>query len=114
MLPHEFHPLAARELEREVQHVQVTSHDGTILDGWLSFPALPEGVKAPVILMSTPYLGTVLFHPAGGPWFFRHPGSDVPSGGTLEDGGRTGSLILWIVAHASSLNSSPRLALSRL
>ncbi len=67
--------------------MQVTSHDGTILDGWLSFPALPEGVKAPVILISTPYLATVMHHPAFGPLIFRHPGSDLPVGGFYQDAG---------------------------
>ena len=40
------------------EHVQVESHDGTLLDGWVWRPDLPEGVGAPVLLEGTPYLGT--------------------------------------------------------
>lgn len=36
--------------------VDIPSHDGVILHGWLWRPGLPEGVGAPTILMSTPYL----------------------------------------------------------
>jgi putative CocE/NonD family hydrolase len=42
----------------EVREVHVESHDGTLLRGWLAFPALPDGVdRAPVALHSSPYLG---------------------------------------------------------
>lgn len=73
---------------REVRHVQVPSHDGVMLDGWLSFPDLPPGVRAPVILISTPYLATVMVHPGFGPFVMRHPDSDVTipgSGGWWDE-----------------------------
>lgn len=82
---------------RNVEHVQVTSHDGTVLDGWLSFPDLPPGVKAPVILISTPYLATIMVHPAFGPDLWRHPEDpNDPSddyqlaGGSRADAGKVG------------------------
>lgn len=37
--------------------VAVPSHDGTLLSGWLYLPELPEGVAAPVLLVSSPYYG---------------------------------------------------------
>src|SRR5688572_18406583 len=37
--------------------VTLESHDGTILRGWLWRPVLPEGVGAPVVLISSPYHG---------------------------------------------------------
>ena len=40
-----------------VEHVQVTAHDGVVLDGWLRRPRLPKGVRAPVVLHSSPYYG---------------------------------------------------------
>lgn len=42
---------------RELLAVEVPSHDGVVLDGWVYLPELPEGVLAPVVLQSTPYLG---------------------------------------------------------
>jgi predicted acyl esterase len=39
------------------EHVRVPSHDGVELDGGLWRPKLPEGVRAPVVLWTTPYLG---------------------------------------------------------
>ena len=38
--------------------VRVASFDGVELDGAVWLPQLPEGVRAPVVLKSTPYLGT--------------------------------------------------------
>lgn len=35
----------------------VESFDGTPLEGWVGLPALPDGVRAPVALHSSPYLG---------------------------------------------------------
>jgi predicted acyl esterase len=46
---------AAEYQLREVKHVTVTSHDGVVLDGWLSFPTLAPGERAPTILVSLPY-----------------------------------------------------------
>lgn len=39
------------------QRITVPSHDGTELGGWLYLPALPEGVLAPTLLVSSPYYG---------------------------------------------------------
>ena len=53
---------------REIQRVKVESHDGTLLDGWVFLPDLPEGVGAPSILISIPYWGTrPLRHGDGAP-----------------------------------------------
>ncbi|MGQ0536661.1 MAG: CocE/NonD family hydrolase [Methanobacteriota archaeon] len=38
-------------------HVQIPSHDGVVLDGWILKPALPDGVNPPVVLISGPYWG---------------------------------------------------------
>lgn len=73
---------------REVKNVRVTSHDGTELDGWLSFPDLPPGVRAPAVLISSPYLSACMMHPAFGPFCFRNPMSDAPVGGALTDAGK--------------------------
>jgi predicted acyl esterase len=35
----------------------VPSHDGAELGGWLYLPALPDGVRAPTLLVSSPYYG---------------------------------------------------------
>src|SRR5688572_23602661 len=40
-----------------VEDVAVTAHDGVVLDGWIVRPDLPEGVRAPVVLHSSPYYG---------------------------------------------------------
>lgn len=39
------------------QALEVASHDGTLLRGWLYLPQLPEGVRAPVLLVTSPYHG---------------------------------------------------------
>lgn len=39
------------------QRVDVPSHDGTTLSGWLYLPALPDGVLAPTLLVTSPYYG---------------------------------------------------------
>jgi predicted acyl esterase len=39
------------------QRIDVASHDGTTLSGWLYLPLLPEGVHAPVLLVTSPYHG---------------------------------------------------------
>jgi putative CocE/NonD family hydrolase len=44
---------------KEVRNVQVRSHDGTVLDGWIASPAVPAGVKTPVVLAVSPYLDYV-------------------------------------------------------
>jgi predicted acyl esterase len=36
---------------------RVASFDGVELDGWIQLPRLPEGVRAPVVLVSSPYYG---------------------------------------------------------
>ncbi|MBW3665681.1 MAG: CocE/NonD family hydrolase [Actinobacteria bacterium] len=51
-----------------VEEVEVRSHDGTMLHGWLAFPDLPDGVTdAPVALHSSPYLGACPVVPCPGP-----------------------------------------------
>ncbi len=37
--------------------VEVASHDGVMLRGWLFTPTLPDGLGAPTIITSTPYVG---------------------------------------------------------
>lgn len=37
--------------------VWIPAHDGVLLRGWLFRPSLPEGIRAPVIIQSTPYHG---------------------------------------------------------
>lgn len=41
----------------KVLQVDLESWDGARLQGWVGLPKLPEGVRAPVVLHSTPYLG---------------------------------------------------------
>ncbi|HET6403831.1 MAG TPA: CocE/NonD family hydrolase [Candidatus Thermoplasmatota archaeon] len=41
-----------------IERVQVASHDGTLLTGWVALPDTPEGVRLPVVLHSTPYVGS--------------------------------------------------------
>jgi uncharacterized protein len=70
---------------RNVTHVQVPSHDGTLLDGYLSFPELPAGVKAPTIFTSTPYQSSCYVHPGGHVTCSRNPQSTVEGGPEFED-----------------------------
>lgn len=42
---------------KDVVHMRVPSHDGTVLEGWVGLPDVPEGMRVPVLLHSTPYLG---------------------------------------------------------
>jgi predicted acyl esterase len=59
---------------KEVRNVQVRSHDGTLLDGWIASPTVPAGVRTPTLLMSSPYFDYVGSNGAGG-----HPGgSSLP------------------------------------
>jgi predicted acyl esterase len=39
-----------------LEHVQVPAADGVPLDGWVQRPAVPAGVKLPVVLVTSPYL----------------------------------------------------------
>lgn len=48
------------------QGVRVKSFDGVELDGAYWLPKLPEGVRAPVVLKSTPYLGTCAYQEVRG------------------------------------------------
>lgn len=43
------------------QPARVASFDGVVLDGAVWLPKLPEGTRAPVVLKSTPYLGTCAY-----------------------------------------------------
>ena len=40
---------------REVRNVQVRSHDGVMLDGWIASPAVLPGVRTPTVLVVSPY-----------------------------------------------------------
>jgi X-Pro dipeptidyl-peptidase len=40
-----------------VENVRIPSFDGVLLDGWVLRPAVPDGVKVPVVLWSAPYFG---------------------------------------------------------
>lgn len=42
---------------KEVRYVRVPSHDGIELEGWIGLPDVPAGVRVPVALTSSPYLG---------------------------------------------------------
>ncbi|HLE47026.1 MAG TPA: CocE/NonD family hydrolase [Candidatus Thermoplasmatota archaeon] len=77
-----------------LQHVTVPSFDGVKLDGFLRRPTLPEGVKAPILINSSPYFAT---SSDGGtdPWVkagFAHATFSVRgtgnSGGCLDFFGR--------------------------
>lgn len=48
-----------------VESATVESHDGTLLDGGIWRPDLPDGVGAPVVLQTTPYLGTCSYQSIG-------------------------------------------------
>lgn len=54
------------ELKKEVFRVTVPSFDGTELAGWIALPDLPEDVRAPVLLHSSPYLGDCRFDDLSG------------------------------------------------
>jgi len=41
----------------ELQHLQVPSFDGVVLDGWLYTPKVPAGTKVPAVLWTMPYFG---------------------------------------------------------
>ena len=41
-----------------IEHVAVPADDGVAIDGWLLKPKLPDGVKAPVLIESSPYFVT--------------------------------------------------------
>jgi predicted acyl esterase len=45
---------------KEVRNVQVRSHDGTMLDGWIASPAVPAGVRTPTVLIDSPYFDLVI------------------------------------------------------
>lgn len=46
-----------------VLHAPVLSFDGVALDGWIVRPAVPEGVRVPVVLWSAPYFGQCGYYP---------------------------------------------------
>lgn len=85
---------------RSTEHVKVPSHDGVLLDGYLSFPDLPPGVRAPVVLTSTPYQSMCYVHPGGGPSCKGNPESDGWWDATLNDDEATAGIgilpIRWI------------------
>lgn len=47
----------------ERAHLQVPSFDGVSLDGWIYRPRVPEGVRVPVVLVSSPYYGQLYTTP---------------------------------------------------
>ncbi|HVM45248.1 MAG TPA: CocE/NonD family hydrolase, partial [Candidatus Thermoplasmatota archaeon] len=49
----------------QVLALDIRSHDGIPLETYAYLPALPEGVKAPVVLMSTPYPGACASNTGG-------------------------------------------------
>lgn len=51
----------------EILRVRVPMDDGVEVDGWVALPSLPQGVRAPVALHSTPYLGFCPVNPYWGP-----------------------------------------------
>jgi predicted acyl esterase len=48
------------------EHAVVPSLDGVPLDGWIWKPRLPAGIRAPVVLWTTPYLGTCSYQSVSG------------------------------------------------
>ncbi len=40
-----------------LRHELVPSFDGVVLDGWIYRPKLPRGLRAPVVLWTSPYFG---------------------------------------------------------
>lgn len=57
-----------------MRNVQVPAHDGVLLDGWIASPAVPDGVRTPTILVTSPYFDTIY---VGGPAVFRGPASPL-------------------------------------
>src|SRR5688500_17629490 len=49
------------ELQALPQRTSIVMSDGVELAAWIARPALPPGLKAPVVLHSTPYLGNCSF-----------------------------------------------------
>lgn len=43
---------------KEIVEVDVASHDGVLLHGWIGLPDVPDGIRVPVALHSSPYFGT--------------------------------------------------------
>src|SRR4051794_2213632 len=41
------------------EHVRVPGDDGTLLDGYVIRPDVPDGARVPVLLWSSPYFGTL-------------------------------------------------------
>jgi putative CocE/NonD family hydrolase len=65
---------------KEVRNVQVTSHDGTLLDGWIASPAVPAGVRTPTVLIASPYFDLVIdTYASRDPGAQRLPTCDLPA-----------------------------------
>lgn len=56
----------------EVRNVQVRSHDGVMLDGWIASPTVPAGTRTPTVLTVSPYFDTLIH---SGPSTHRNPAS---------------------------------------
>lgn len=80
-------PFEALPLER----VTIPSFDGVMLDGYMVRPKLPDGVKAPILINSSPYLATASDTNGANDWVaagFAHMAMSVRgtgnSGGCLD------------------------------
>lgn len=60
------------ELDR-VEDVEVTAEDGTVLHGWVAFPDVPDGVKMPTVLSSSPYYDSMVVPTS----YYRNPSTEV-------------------------------------
>jgi putative CocE/NonD family hydrolase len=62
----------------EVRHVFVEVSDGVEIEGWVAHPELPNGVAAPTVMVSTPYLYACgLVGQMSGPYCLSGPGDDA-------------------------------------
>jgi predicted acyl esterase len=64
-----------------VEEVEVIADDGTSLHGWVAFPTVPDGVKMPTVLSSSPY-----YDSAAGGTIYRNPTSQVEASATGNPG----------------------------
>ncbi len=63
------------------QAIEVESHDGTLLRGFLYHPDLPDGVPAPTLVVSSPYYGTHITREfPRGIWGYGNIDAVVPEG----------------------------------
>jgi predicted acyl esterase len=60
----------------EVIHLPIPSFDGTVLDGWIIRPDVPEDTRVPIVLWSAPYFGQCSWLP---PTTVQAATTDYPS-----------------------------------